>query len=62
MMSDNDETLYRVVINHEEQYSIWPVGRPMPGGWTAVDDQRRTRPAAVAYIREVSGTRPVRIG
>src|SRR5262245_18281528 len=24
---------YTVVINHEEQYSIWPVGKTMPSGW-----------------------------
>ena len=26
---------YSVVINHEEQYSIWPAGRETPGGWKA---------------------------
>jgi MbtH protein len=25
-----------VVVNHEEQYSIWPAGRELPHGWTAV--------------------------
>jgi MbtH protein len=29
-----DETTYRVVINHEEQFSIWPAHRPDPPGWT----------------------------
>ncbi|MEU8383606.1 MbtH family protein [Streptosporangium sp. NPDC048865] len=24
---------YRVVVNHEEQYSIWPDGRDIPDGW-----------------------------
>ncbi|MCC7416109.1 MAG: MbtH family NRPS accessory protein [Acidobacteria bacterium] len=28
-----DETIYRVVVNHEEQYSIWPAHKPMPAGW-----------------------------
>jgi MbtH protein len=34
-MSDNerDERLYRVVVNHEEQYSIWLDGRQIPAGW-----------------------------
>jgi MbtH protein len=32
----DDETIYDVVINHEEQYSIWPAGREIPLGWTAV--------------------------
>lgn len=30
------QTVYRVVVNHEEQYSIWPVDRPLPAGWTDV--------------------------
>ena len=28
-----DTMLYRVVVNHEEQYSIWPVERELPDGW-----------------------------
>ena len=30
-----DTTLYQVVINHEEQYSIWPNDREIPLGWRA---------------------------
>lgn len=26
-------TIYAVVVNHEEQYSIWPVERDLPAGW-----------------------------
>jgi MbtH protein len=29
-----DTTIYKVVVNHEEQYSIWPVDMPNPNGWT----------------------------
>lgn len=28
--------LYQVVVNHEEQYSIWPDGRDVPAGWSVV--------------------------
>jgi MbtH protein len=28
-----DTTLYKAVINHEEQYSIWPADRTLPVGW-----------------------------
>lgn len=28
-----DTTSYKVVINHEEQYSIWPADRENPPGW-----------------------------
>jgi MbtH protein len=30
---EDDQTLYRAVVNHEEQYSIWPVHRELPLGW-----------------------------
>jgi MbtH protein len=33
-MDIDDENLrYRVVVNHEEQYSIWPSARDNPAGW-----------------------------
>ena len=36
-MSWGDEnTTYNVVMNHEEQYSIWPDYKALPAGWTAV--------------------------
>ena len=28
-----DTTTYKVVVNHEEQYSIWPADRENPRGW-----------------------------
>ena len=33
MDDEQDQTIYRVVVNHEEQYSIWPSYREMPPGW-----------------------------
>ncbi len=32
-MSAEDTERYRVVVNHEGQYSIWPVHRCVPPGW-----------------------------
>ncbi len=29
-----DTAMYKVVVNHEEQYSIWPVDRENALGWT----------------------------
>jgi MbtH protein len=29
-----DTTIYKVVMNHEEQYSIWPADRENPLGWS----------------------------
>ena len=31
-----DQTTYKVVMNHEEQYSIWPEGRESALGWRDV--------------------------
>jgi MbtH protein len=47
-----DTTTYRVVMNHEEQYSIWPVDRDLPLGWT---EAGKSGPKAecLAYIKEV---------
>ncbi len=30
---DDPNQKFRVVINHEEQYSIWPADRDLPLGW-----------------------------
>ena len=36
-MNDEDDRTYRVVVNHEEQYSIWLDHKPVPEGWTPLD-------------------------
>lgn len=33
---DGDTQVYNVVMNDEEQYSIWPAGRELPDGWREV--------------------------
>src|SRR5213083_1847915 len=47
-----DDTIYKVVVNHEEQYSIWPAHRENPNGWR---DGGKSGPKAecLAYIKEV---------
>lgn len=32
--SEEDTTIYKVVVNHEEQYAIWPAERENPLGWS----------------------------
>jgi uncharacterized protein YbdZ (MbtH family) len=49
---EEDTTIYDVVVNHEEQYSIWPAHREMPKGWKAVGKQGR-KPECLAHIKEV---------
>ena len=47
-----DTTVYHVVMNHEEQYSIWPSYKELPLGWKSVG---KTGPKAecLAHIEEV---------
>lgn len=47
-----DTRIYKVVLNHEEQYSIWPADRENPLGW---NDAGKSGPKAecLAYIKEV---------
>jgi MbtH protein len=49
---DNEEATFDVVVNHEEQYSIWPTGRDIPAGWRAVG-KTGTKKECTAYIDEV---------
>jgi len=52
-MSWGDEnTVFEVVKNHEEQYSIWPSYKPVPEGWTPVGKQGK-KADCLAYIDEV---------
>lgn len=32
-MANNDEEVFYVLINDEEQYSLWPVSIDIPKGW-----------------------------
>jgi len=47
-----DTTIYKVVVNHEEQYSIWPEYKGNPLGWKDVG-KVGPKPECLAYIREV---------
>ena len=54
MNSDEKEDLatYKVVVNHEDQYSIWPAEKDNPSGWT---DAGKSGPKAecLAYVKEI---------
>jgi MbtH protein len=47
-----DLTIYSVVVNHEEQYSIWPADRENALGWTSVG-KSGLKAECLAYIKEV---------
>lgn len=49
---DEDTTIYHVVINHEEQYSIWPEYKEVPKGWKAVS-KIGPKQECLDYIKDV---------
>jgi MbtH protein len=52
MSWDSPDARFNVVINHEEQYSIWPDYRKIPEGWRATDRQG-TKEECLSYIESV---------
>ena len=53
MNQDYEDTLiYKVVVNHEEQYSIWPEHRENPLGWKEVG-KTGLKQECLDYIKEV---------
>lgn len=51
-METNDQAVYKVVVNHEEQYSIWLADRDNPPGWRDAN-KSGTKEECLAYIKEV---------
>jgi MbtH protein len=49
---DDDATIYRVVVNHEEQYSIWPSYLDIPAGWREAG-KSGLKDECLAFVREV---------
>ncbi len=49
---DGDRTIYKVVVNHEEQYSIWPAHRENALGWKDAGKQG-TKDECLSFIKEV---------
>lgn len=47
-----DNTIYKVVVNHEEQYSIWSADRENPLGWQDVG-KSGLKHECLEYIKEV---------
>ena len=47
-----DTTIYRVVVNHEEQYSIWPADRAIPNGWRDAG-KSGLKQECLDYVKEV---------
>lgn len=48
-----DKAIYKVVVDHEDQYSIWPADRENPLGWTDAG-KMGTKQECFAYVEEMS--------
>lgn len=53
-MQDNteDNRIYRAVVNHEEQYSIWLKDKELPAGWNEAG-KTGSKQECLEYISEV---------
>lgn len=49
---EEDQAIYAVVVNDEEQYSIWPEYKPLPSGWRTVG-KSGPKAECLAHIKEV---------
>ena len=49
---DRDESVYKVVVNHEEQYSLWPEERASPPGWREAG-KKGSKAECLDYIKDV---------
>ncbi|CDY78873.1 MbtH-like protein [Caballeronia glathei] len=52
MQESNETPLFRVVANHEDQYSVWLADLPVPAGWRDAG-KIGDREACLRHINEV---------
>ena len=52
LAEQEDPTVYKVVLNHEEQYSIWPADRENPLGWKDAG-KSGSKTECLDFIKEV---------
>jgi MbtH protein len=48
---DDEDGRFLVVVNEEEQHSLWPVFAEVPAGWCVVFGEE-SRAACLAYVEE----------
>lgn len=51
-MENSDNRIHAVVVNHEDQYSIWPADRELPLGWRN-SGKTGSKEECLAHIDEV---------
>lgn len=50
--NEEDNTIYQVVVNQEEQYSIWPEYKDVPNGWLVVGS-KGLKQECLDYIKNI---------
>lgn len=48
---DDPDGVFRVLVNDEEQHSLWPAGMDVPAGWRTVFGED-TRQACLDYVEQ----------
>ncbi|MFG3497978.1 MbtH family protein [Streptomyces sp. NPDC047928] len=48
---ENEDGSFHVLVNEENQHSLWPAFAEVPDGWTVVFGED-TRQACLAYVEE----------
>ena len=56
---EEDKIAYKVVVNHEEQYSIWPADRENPPGWQDVGNSGLKPECLSIHQRSLDGYAPL---
>jgi MbtH protein len=52
MAFDREDVTYKVLVNHEEQYSLWPDYKAVPAGWRETG-KSGSKAECLAYVEEV---------
>ena len=52
MEEQEDNRIYKVVVNHEEQYSLWLADKENPLGWKDTG-KVGSKAECLAYVKEV---------
>lgn len=49
---DREDETFIVLVNHEEQYSIWPHWKAVPAGWQAVEGVKGDKKTVLAFVEK----------
>lgn len=49
---DRENETFIVLINHEGEYSIWPHWKPIPTGWSSIENIKGDKKSVLEYVEE----------